>query len=50
MELFVYDHCPFCVKARAVFGLTDIAVDLVILSNDDESTPTRMIGKKTIRT
>jgi glutaredoxin 2 len=46
MKLFVYDHCPFCVKARAVFGLKDIPFDLVILLNDDEATPTRMIGKK----
>jgi glutaredoxin 2 len=46
MKLFVYDHCPFCVKARAVFGLKDVPFDLVILLNDDEATPTRMIGKK----
>lgn len=46
MKLFVYDHCPFCVKARAIFGLKGIAFDLVILLNDDVATPTRMIGKK----
>lgn len=46
MKLFVYDHCPFCVKARAIFGLKDIAFDLAILLNDDEATPTNMIGKK----
>ena len=46
MKLYVYDHCPFCVKARAIFGLTATPVDLVIMLNDDEETPTRMIGKK----
>jgi glutaredoxin 2 len=46
MKLFVYDHCPFCVKARAAFGLKDVDFDLAILPNDDEATPTRMIGKK----
>jgi glutaredoxin 2 len=46
MKLFVYDHCPFCVKARAIFGLTNLPFELVILLNDDEATPTRMIGKK----
>jgi glutaredoxin 2 len=46
MKLFVYDHCPFCVKARMIFGLKQIAVELVILLNDDEATPIRMIGKK----
>ena len=46
MQLYVYDHCPFCVKARAIFGLKGFSFDLVILLNDDEATPTRMIGKK----
>lgn len=46
MKLYVYDHCPFCVKARAIFGLRNIPFDLVIMLNDDEATPIRMIGKK----
>ena len=46
MKLYVYDHCPFCVKARTIFGFKNTAFDLVILLNDDEATPTRMIGKK----
>lgn len=46
MKLFVYDHCPFCVKARMIFGLKHIPFDLVILPNDDEATPISMIGKK----
>ncbi|CAN5133584.1 glutaredoxin 2 [soil metagenome] len=46
MKLYVYDHCPFCVKARAIFGLKGIPFELVIMLNDDEATPVRMIGKK----
>ena len=46
MKLFVYDHCPFCVKARAIFGLKDMPFNLAILLNDDEATPVSMIGKK----
>jgi glutaredoxin 2 len=46
MKLFVYDHCPFCVKARAIFGLKDVPFNLAILLNDDEATPVSMIGKK----
>ena len=46
MKLFVYDHCPFCVKARAIYGLKHVAFDLAILLNDDEATPVGMIGKK----
>ncbi|TQI80836.1 glutaredoxin 2 [Serratia fonticola] len=46
MKLFIYDHCPYCVKARMIFGLKDLPVRLVTLLNDDEATPVSMIGKK----
>lgn len=46
MKLFIYDHCPYCVKARMIFGLKDLPVRLVTLLSDDESTPISMIGKK----
>ncbi|QUY46371.1 glutaredoxin 2 [Serratia plymuthica] len=46
MKLFIYDHCPFCVKARMIFGLKNLPVRLVTLLNDDEATPISMIGKK----
>lgn len=46
MKLFIYDHCPFCVRARMIFGLKNLPVRLVTLLSDDEITPTSMIGKK----
>lgn len=46
MRLYIYDHCPFCVKARMIFGLKNIPVELKVLLNNDDATPTRMIGKK----
>lgn len=46
MKLYIYDHCPYCVKARIIFGLKDVPVELVTLANDDEQTPVAMIGKK----
>ena len=46
MKLYVYDHCPFCVKARAIFGLKGLSYDLAILLNDDAATPERMVGRK----
>ncbi|GAA3613478.1 glutaredoxin 2 [Gibbsiella greigii] len=46
MKLFIYDHCPFCVKARMIFGLKNLPVRLITLLNDDETTPMNMIGKK----
>ncbi|CAH6087815.1 Glutaredoxin 2, partial [Citrobacter koseri] len=46
VKLYIYDHCPFCIKARMIFGLKNIPVELNVLANDDDATPTRMIGKK----
>lgn len=46
MKLYIYDHCPFCLKARMIFGLKNLPVELIVMSNDDEATPTRMIGQK----
>ncbi len=46
MKLYVYDHCPFCVKSRSIYGLKNRPFELVIMLNDDAATPTRMIGKK----
>ena len=46
MKLYTYDHCPFCVKARMIFGLRHLPVTDVVLLNDDVETPTRMIGRK----
>jgi glutaredoxin 2 len=46
MKLYVYDHCPFCVKARSIFGLKQRPFELVIMLNDDAATPERMVGRK----
>lgn len=46
MKLYIYDHCPFCIKARMIFGLKNIPVELNVFLSDDEATPTRMIGQK----
>ena len=48
MKLFIYDHCPYCVKARMIFGLKNIPVQLITLLNDDEKTPIDMIGQKMV--
>lgn len=48
MKLFIYDHCPYCVKARMIFGLKNIPVKIITLLNDDETTPISMIGKKMV--
>lgn len=49
MKLYIYDHCPYCLKARMIFGLKNIPVELHVLLNDDAETPTRMVGQKQVR-
>ncbi|WP_272687030.1 glutaredoxin 2 [Providencia sp. PROV149] len=46
MKLYLYDHCPFCVRARMIFGFKKINVEQIFLMEDDKATPTKMIGCK----
>lgn len=48
MKLYIYEHCPFCVKARMIFGLKNIPIALHVLANDDETTPIAMVGQKMV--
>jgi hypothetical protein len=45
-RLYIYDHCPFCVRARMVLGLKGVKHELFFLANDDVETPTALVGKK----
>jgi glutaredoxin 2 len=45
-KLFIYDHCPFCVRARMIFGFKKVAHELVFLANHDEATPIGLVGSK----
>ena len=45
-ELFVYDHCPFCVRVRLAAGVLGVKHKLNFMMNDDVETPTAMVGKK----
>lgn len=47
-RLFIYEHCPFCVRARFALGHKNVKHELVWLMNDDEKTPKSMIGKKMV--
>lgn len=47
MKLYIYDHCPYCVRARMIFGLKKLAVELVILQNHDEK-PIELVGRKAV--
>ncbi|GGF89230.1 glutaredoxin 2 [Azorhizobium oxalatiphilum] len=48
MKLYVYDHCPFCTRARLAFGLKKQPFDLAIIMEGDVETPTRLVGKKMV--
>ena len=48
MKLYIYDHCPFCVRARMAAGLFGADVEEVVMANDDEATPIGMIGAKQV--
>jgi hypothetical protein len=47
-RLYIYDHCPYCVRARMIFGLKGLSVDLVFLANHDEDTPINLVGSKVV--
>lgn len=46
MKLYVYDHCPFCVRSRMIMGLKNVEYEIIYLPNNDEATPIGLIGKK----
>ncbi|PIT51824.1 glutaredoxin, GrxB family [Snodgrassella alvi] len=48
MKLYLYDHCPYCVRARMIFGKKIVPVENIYLLNDDEDTPNKLIGKKMV--
>ena len=48
MRLFVFDHCPFCVRALLAVGLKALPIKIEYILEDDEETPTKMIGKQMV--
>mmetsp|Transcript_44672 Transcript_44672/g.100855 ORF Transcript_44672/g.100855 Transcript_44672/m.100855 type:complete len:281 (-) Transcript_44672:393-1235(-) len=45
-KVYVYDHCPFCVRVRLALGLKNVKHEVVFMGNDDVATPTKLVGKK----
>jgi len=39
-RVYVYDHCPFCVRVRLALGIKNIKHEIRFLANDDVQTPT----------
>jgi len=44
--VYVYDHCPFCVRVRLALGVKNVKHNVQFLGNDDVTTPTKLVGKK----
>jgi hypothetical protein len=44
--VYVYDHCPFCVRVRLALGIKNIKHNIHFMANDDIPTPTKLVGKK----
>eukprot|EP00177_Eucheuma_denticulatum_P006904 GFKZ01012561.1.p1 GENE.GFKZ01012561.1~~GFKZ01012561.1.p1 ORF type:complete len:309 (+),score=34.01 GFKZ01012561.1:98-928(+) len=47
-NVYIYEHCPYCVRVRHALGLKNVKHNLIWLLNDDISTPTSIIGKKMV--
>ncbi|KAG3091238.1 hypothetical protein PI124_g16674 [Phytophthora idaei] len=45
-QLYIYDHCPFCCRARVALGLKKVKYDVLFLANHDEATPIGLVGSK----
>lgn len=48
MKLYLYDHCPFCVRAEMVAHYKQVPVEQVYLLNDDETSCFSLIGAKQV--
>lgn len=49
MKLFIYEHCPFCIRPRIIIGAKHLQnIKLIILENDDEKAHFDHITKKQV--
>lgn len=48
MKLYLYDHCPFCVRVEMVGNYKEVPYQTVYLLNDDEETCYRLVNAKQV--
>lgn len=48
MRLYIYEHCPFCTRARMIFGLKKLPVELAVIMEGDADTPIELVGRKVV--
>ncbi|WP_372872281.1 glutaredoxin 2 [Shewanella sp.] len=44
MKLFVFEHCPYCVRASMLAGYKQLEIEIEVLANDDVDSRIRMVG------
>ena len=48
MKLYIKDHCPFSARARTIFGLKNLPVELSVIMEGDAATPIGLVGRKVV--
>ncbi|KAA8734937.1 glutaredoxin 2 [Acinetobacter qingfengensis] len=48
MKLFIYEHCPFCLRTRMISGLKNLNMQYQVIMEGDAETPISMVGKKVV--
>ncbi len=48
MNLYLYDHCPYCVRAEMVANYKQVNQQNIYLANDDEESCYKLIGAKVL--
>lgn len=48
MKIYLYHHCPYCIKARLVADLSGLNYETIFLANDDEKAHIDRIGSKQV--
>lgn len=48
MKIYLYHHCPYCIKVRLVADLSNLDYQMITLANDDEKAHIDRIGSKQV--
>ncbi|MDO4708762.1 MAG: glutaredoxin 2 [Pseudomonadota bacterium] len=48
MKLYIYQHCPFCLRVVLLRGLKQLDLPVQVVLENDVDTPTRLIGRKKV--
>ena len=48
MKIYLYHHCPYCIKVRLVADLSNLDYQIITLASDDEKAHIDRIGSKQV--